>query len=141
MIKAEWQDDRGNGENGRVKVFRKVNVTEKECNFFVSNLFFDTYNTYLHPLMSNVQVDMYAKEPKNRHLFELLESLVKAQEESQIAIRASEQEVSLWTHHLFQHLPAWGKSIDFFSITLVDRGDPLITTAGGAKHSPQHFCV
>ena len=42
-----------------------------------------------------VQVDPYLKEPKKRVLFEQLEQLIKAQEESIVTIRASEQEVCL----------------------------------------------
>jgi hypothetical protein len=38
-------------------------------------------------------VDPYLKEPKKRILFEQLEGLIKAQEESIATIRASEKEV------------------------------------------------
>lgn len=40
-------------------------------------------------------MDPYATEPKQRHLFELLEGLVRAQEESITQIRAAEREVRL----------------------------------------------
>ena len=47
-----------------------------------------------HPeMMSAYQVDPYAKEPKQRHLFELLEKMVAAQEGSIAQIRATEHEV------------------------------------------------
>ena len=47
-----------------------------------------------HPeMMSAYQVDPYAKEPKQRHLFELLEKMVAAQEGSIAQIRAAEHEV------------------------------------------------
>ena len=45
-------------------------------------------------MTSGYQVDPYAKDPKSRHLFEQLEALLTAQEESIAKIRASEQEVS-----------------------------------------------
>ena len=41
----------------------------------------------------HAQVDPYLKEPKKRVLFEQLEQLIKAQEESIATIRASEKEV------------------------------------------------
>ena len=46
------------------------------------------YGTCIH-----AQVDPYLKEPKKRILFEQLEQLIKAQEESIATIRASEKEV------------------------------------------------
>lgn len=42
---------------------------------------------------TSIQVDPYLKEPKKRVLFEQLEQLINAQEESITTIRASEQEV------------------------------------------------
>lgn len=45
--------------------------------------------------MPHPQVDPYAAEPKNRHLFELLQFLLQAQEESISTIRESENEVCL----------------------------------------------
>ena len=42
-----------------------------------------------------VQVDPYAQDPKNRLLFEQLEGLIRAQEESIASIRASEKEVEM----------------------------------------------
>lgn len=50
-----------------------------------------TYNCFL------LQVDPYAKEPKNRFLFEQLESLVQARDDTIIQIRQSEKEVK-WLH-------------------------------------------
>ena len=44
-------------------------------------------------MTSAYQVDPYAKEPKQRHLFELLEKMVAGQEGSIAQIRAAEQEV------------------------------------------------
>ena len=44
-------------------------------------------------MTSAYQVDPYAKEPKQQHLFELLEKMVAAQEGSIAQIRAAEQEV------------------------------------------------
>ena len=41
-----------------------------------------------------MQVDPYLREPKKRILYEQLEQLIKAQEESIATIRASEKEVS-----------------------------------------------
>ena len=47
-----------------------------------------------HPEMTSAyQVDPYAKDPKQRHLLELLERKVAAQEWSIAQIRAAEQEV------------------------------------------------
>ena len=40
-------------------------------------------------------MDPYAKEPKNRHLFEQLERLVRAQEDSIKQVRSAEKEVGL----------------------------------------------
>lgn len=49
-----------------------------------------TYN----PDMATVyQVDPYVKDPKERHLYEQLEALVAAQEESIGQVRAAEREV------------------------------------------------
>ena len=49
--------------------------------------------TFQPEMTSAYQVDPYAKEPKQRHLFELLEKMVAAQEGSIAQIRAAEQEV------------------------------------------------
>ena len=43
--------------------------------------------------LSYIQVDPYVKEPKNRFLFEQLESLVQARDDTIIQIRQSEKEV------------------------------------------------
>ncbi len=45
-----------------------------------------------------LQVDSYANEPKNRHLFQQLERLLLAQEASITSIRDSEEEVSVGHH-------------------------------------------
>ena len=59
------------------------------------------YALHFNPEMTTAyQVDPYTKEPKNRHLFELLERLVKAQEDSIAQIRAAEKEVSTYTLYI-----------------------------------------
>lgn len=50
-------------------------------------------NLQLNVSFSSMQVDPYAKEPKNRFLFEQLESLVQARDDTIIQIRQSEKEV------------------------------------------------
>ncbi len=51
-----------------------------------------TYN----PEMATVyQVDPYVTDPKDRHLFEQLEGLVRAQDESIAQVRAAEKEVRI----------------------------------------------
>ncbi len=45
------------------------------------------------PTLTHLQVDPYLKEPKNRHLFEQLEGLIQAREDSIFHIRQSEEEV------------------------------------------------
>ncbi len=50
--------------------------------------------THVHVAVSGcLQVDPYASDPKNRHLFQHLERLILAQEESIARIRESEKEV------------------------------------------------
>ena len=58
--------------------------------------------SYNPEMTSAYQVDPYAKDPKNRQLFELLEKLVKAQDDSIAQIRAAEEEVSITYHLLHQ---------------------------------------
>lgn len=61
-----------------------VNILDTQNNIMK----FLIYGTCIH-----AQVDPYLKEPKKRILFEQLEQLIKAQEESIATIRASEKEV------------------------------------------------
>ena len=52
--------------------------------------------TYNSDMVTSYQVDPYAKSAKDRCLFEQLESLIKAQDDSSASVRASEQEVCQW---------------------------------------------
>ena len=52
--------------------------------------------TYNSDMVTSYQVDPYAKSSKDRCLFEQLESLIKAQDDSIASVRASEQEVCVY---------------------------------------------
>ena len=47
-------------------------------------------------MVTSYQVDPYAQSSKDRCLFEQLESLIKAQDDSIASVRASEQEVCVY---------------------------------------------
>jgi len=49
--------------------------------------------TWSPDMTSAYHADLHETDPKDRELFTLLEELVKAQEQSQVVVRNSEQEV------------------------------------------------
>jgi len=51
-------------------------------------------------MKSAYHADLHEAEPKDRELFTLLEELVKAQEQSQVIVRTSEQEVLCTGHSI-----------------------------------------
>ena len=76
------------------------------------------------------QVDPYAREPKNRHVCEQLEELMRAQEESIAQIEAAEREVGL--ELCFAQV---------FIVFSLDSEYSGCSTEGGTKHNPLHYSL
>lgn len=76
-----------------------INDLYVKCTFMSISYFHLFFNVYIWRhiiclfLLILIQVDPYMKDPKQRVLYDMLERLLKAQEESIATVRLSEQEV------------------------------------------------